>query len=70
MGIVTEHLISIVSKHVTDHGIVVWYDPEGHYSNFAESLKLPGTHIARFKDSFFALRHEIEPFLSGPEPGG
>lgn len=69
MGIVTEHLISVVSKHVTDHGIVVWYDPERHYSNFAESLELPGTHIARFRDSFFELRHEIETLLSGAEVG-
>lgn len=69
MGIVTEHLISLISKEVTNHGVVVWYDSECHYANFAESLELAGTHIARFKDSFFALRREIEPFLSGPEPG-
>jgi hypothetical protein len=66
---VTEHLISLVERQVADYRIVLWYDPERHYAKFVEPLELAGTHIARFTDSFFALRHEIEPFLSGPEPG-
>jgi hypothetical protein len=69
MGAVTEHLIHLLSEEVTDHGIVVWYDPEHHYTRFVQSLELAGTHIAQFTDSFFALRREMEPFLSGPEPG-
>lgn len=69
MGIVKEHLISVISKQTNDRGVVVWYDPEQSYTGFAESLELPGTHIARFTDSFFALRRELEPFLTGEKPG-
>jgi len=29
IGIVTEHLISLVIKQVNDNGLVVWYDPDG-----------------------------------------
>jgi hypothetical protein len=69
MGIVTERLTSLLSKSVSDHGIVVWYDADRDFEKFAESFELHGTHIVRYGNSFFALRHEIEPFLSGPEPG-
>lgn len=67
MGIVTEHLRSLVAKHVSDRGVVVWYDPEQHYTTIVESLTLPQTSIARYADSFFALRHEIEDILNQPE---
>jgi len=69
MAVVTEHLTSLISKAVTDHGVVVWYDTERDFARFAESFDPPGVRIARYTDSFFALRREIEPFLSGPEPG-
>jgi hypothetical protein len=69
MGKVTEYLTSLLAKAVNDHAIVVWYDPDRHYEKFIEPLELTATHVVRFRDSFFVLRHEIEPFLSGPEPG-
>lgn len=69
MGVVKEHLISVISKQVNDYGVVVWYDPERNYARFVETLDLPGTHIARLTDSFFALRREIEQFLKSEEPG-
>jgi len=67
MGIVSEHLISVVAKHVSDRGVVVWYDPERHYASTVESLTIPGTLIAQYTDSFFALRYEIEHLLNQPE---
>jgi hypothetical protein len=30
-GFVTEHRVSLIAKQVEDHGLVVWYDPEGQY---------------------------------------
>lgn len=67
MGIVTEHLISLVARQVSDRGVVVWYDPERHYASVVESLTIPETCIARYTDSFFALRYEIEHLLNQPE---
>src|SRR5437016_5310026 len=69
MGVVKEHLISVISKQVNDYGVVVWYDPEHNYALFVETLDLPGTRIARLTDSFFGLRREIEQFLKSEEPG-
>lgn len=72
MGRVTDHLISLVAKQVRDHGIVVWYDPEGAYAELAQGPGLPGlpdVPLLRFEDSFFELRERLEPFLEfvGPD---
>jgi hypothetical protein len=63
MGRVTDHLVSLIRKQVQDHGVVVWYDPEQSYIDLARALDLPGTTIAVFNRSFFALRDVIEPHL-------
>ena len=45
MGKITEHLLSLVKKQVKDFGIVVWYDPGKSYSNFVQTLDLPGVEV-------------------------
>jgi len=70
MGKVSEHLRGLIEKQVKDHGIVVWYDPEGVYRNFCETLAIPEADIFRWKDSFFRLRHELEGFLEFVEEEG
>ncbi|MBD1944338.1 PglZ domain-containing protein [Coleofasciculus sp. FACHB-712] len=63
MGIVTDYLHNLIAKQVEDHGIVVWYDPECHYTDIVPSLKIPNTTVTSYKDSFFALRHEVNSLL-------
>ena len=69
-GLVTEHLLSLVRKQVEDHGLVVWYDPDGVYSEAVRALELPGTTVLRYEGSFFALRREIDErkLMDGEEP--
>lgn len=59
-GIVTEHLISLIAKQVDDNGIVVWYDPDGTYSEAVDVLDLPETTVLRYDGSFIRLRWEID----------
>ncbi len=68
MGIVTAYLRSMIARQVDDHGLAVWYDPEGHYREAVDHLSIPDTRVVYYEGSFFALRHEIEPLLSGLEP--
>lgn len=68
MGIVSDHLVSLVAKQVAEHRLVVWYDPGAVYRAVADRLNLPGTTVARYVDSFFKLRREIDPLLEGSEP--
>src|SRR4051794_3206461 len=67
-GVVTDHLVGLIVKQVEDHGLVVWYDPEGHYREAVTSLRPSGTRMARYDGSFFRLRHEIDPLLNGLQP--
>ncbi len=65
---VSDYLRSIIKRQVDDKGIVVWYDPEGHYQEFVNSLDLPGTPLEKYDCSFFAMRHRIDHSLSGSDP--
>lgn len=68
MGIVTDYIHNLIVKQVDEHGLVLWYDPEQHYASVIDNLSLPGTSVARYTDSFFALRHEIEPLMGNGKP--
>jgi len=68
MGIVTDHLRNLIARQVNDHGLVLWYDPEGHYRDVVGDLTITNTTVVRYDGSFFALRHEIEPLMEGTEP--
>lgn len=70
MGKVTEELVALITKQVQDHGLVVWYDPEQAYNNVVDQLPLPATTVLRYQDSFFALRHRLEPFLEFVDEAG
>jgi len=70
VGPVSRLLLERIAEQVERHGIVVWYDPEGHYRELAEHLdrELPDTTVALYRGSFFELRHEIDPLLEGEDP--
>ncbi len=68
MAVVTNHLVSLITKQVADYRLVVWYDPDQSYVSVASELELPNTTVARYDDSFFQLRHEIDGLLNDVEP--
>lgn len=63
MGAVSDHLRGLVERQVKDHGLVVWFDPEGHYRHFVDDLSLPETAVEVCGESFFELRRRVEPHL-------
>jgi hypothetical protein len=68
MGIVTDYLANLIARQVDESGLVTWYDPDRHYQTLAQNLVLSNTTIAHYTGSFFALRHQVEPFIGGLEP--
>ena len=70
MGQVTEELVTLITKQIQDHGIVVWYDPEQAYGDVVDQGHLPKITVLRYQDSFFALRHRLEPFLECVDEDG
>ncbi|MEK6799670.1 MAG: PglZ domain-containing protein [Planctomycetota bacterium] len=69
-AIVTDHLVSLITKQVADNGVVVWYDPEGVYAEAVETLDLPDTTVLRYEGSFINLRWRIDQkkLMDGEEP--
>src|SRR6266487_278106 len=68
MGIVSDYLRDLIIRQVNEKGIVVWFDPEGHYRQFTQTLAIPDTTIACYEGSFFALRYRVDAQLEGDIP--
>jgi hypothetical protein len=63
MGPVTEYVTNLITRAVDDSSVVVWFDPEKHYSSMVKSLDLPGIELRRYAGSYFALRHDLDSLL-------
>lgn len=61
------HLAAELAKKVTRHRIVVWDDRERRYTDVARDIVPDGVAFVAYDGSWFALRRQIEPFLSRPE---
>lgn len=68
MGAVTDYLVKRIEAHVQHHGVVVWYDPAGHYAQVVAASPWSDVAVHHYQGSFFLLRHEIEPHLAGEHP--
>lgn len=60
MSIVSGFVRNLIAKQVDDHGLVVWYDPDGAYASTLTELNLPDTKVLLYRDSFVQLRWEID----------
>lgn len=68
MRIVTDYLRNAIARQVAEQRLVLWLDPERHYGELIDQLGLADTIIARYQDSFFALRHTIDKLLATDDP--
>lgn len=74
MGILANHLLSLLNQRLESHAVVVWFDPKSDYAGFARGLARPGQllpgaafHAYDPARGFFALRRDLEPLWSGAE---
>lgn len=63
MGKISDFINTLIEKQISEHGIVVWYDPESEYLQLLKDLKIDNTAILKYEDSFFRLRRAAEPYL-------
>jgi hypothetical protein len=68
MGTVSDYLRDLIIRQVNEKGIVVWFDPEGNYQQFTQTLAIPNTTIACYAGSFFALRYQVNAQMEGETP--
>lgn len=67
MGVIVDELRRLLDRHLTDYGVVLWFDPEQHYERALEDLAIPESKVLRFEGSFYDLRRKAEPLLRGIE---
>ena len=68
MGLASNYLRDLIAKQVEEHGLVVWYDPERHFSDLVVHLALIRTTVAVYDGSFLQLRREIDHLLNDTHP--
>lgn len=66
MSRLREHLKNILARKVDTYGVVVWEDPQREYEGVAEAVCPPDTAFKQWCGSWYRLRREIEPLVSGP----
>jgi hypothetical protein len=68
MGRVSDEVVRLIRRQVDEHGIVLWYDHDRVYEALAQDLKLDGTAVFYFEDSYFALRRAVDEYLEEERP--
>ena len=63
MGIVSAYLTKMIEQQ-RNKGLVIWFDPEGVYREFAEA----NPEIIRYTGSFFELRYRLNDAMDGNAP--
>lgn len=63
MGKLSDRIRQLIARQVKARGLVVWYDPDREYARLAPVLNLAGVEVLSYTDSFFRLRHALEPHL-------
>jgi hypothetical protein len=64
-----DYLAAELAKKLSRHRLVIWDDRDRRYVDVARDLVPPDVAYAEYDGSWFALRRQVEPLLSGPEPG-
>jgi hypothetical protein len=67
MGVIVDELRRLMERRLDESQIVLWFDPDQNYEHAINELRLAGATILRYRDGFYRLRHEAEPFLRQSE---
>jgi hypothetical protein len=70
MSQILDSLRQLLQRQITDHGIVVWYDPDKAYSKAVDRLALDGVTCLKLEDGFFRLREQLESWLEWIDEAG
>ena len=68
MTVMREYLAAELARKLSQKGVVIWNDAEREYSAVAASLCPAEVRFVAFQGSWYALRREVEPLLSGDMP--
>src|ERR1019366_7853476 len=68
MGVILDELRQVLTKHIQDHGLVLWFDPDRNYEAVLDQLQIPGCQLLVYDGSYYALRAAAEALIRNVEP--
>lgn len=63
-GFIKDYIEQLIKKQLDEHGVVVWYDPDGNYREMLQDVNLDAP-IVEYDGSYYDLRFKTEPYFEG-----
>lgn len=63
--LIKNYIERLIAKQIDEHGVVVWYDPEGNYKDLLPNIDLSKCPILKFEGSYYDLRFKAENYFEG-----
>ncbi len=55
---VSDEIITLLEKQIQDYGIIVWYDPERHYTKLIEDLEIENWSYFDYFEHLYTVNHK------------
>jgi len=63
--LIKNYIEQLIKKQVEEHGIVVWYDPDGRYGSMVSEINWTNVPLIKYEDSYYDVRFKVEQYFDG-----
>jgi len=63
--LVKNYIEKLIKKQIEEHGIVVWYDPDGCYRSMINEIDWVDVPLIKYEGSYYDVRFKAEQYFDG-----
>ena len=63
--LVKNYIEKLIKKQIEEHGIVVWYDPDGCYRSTISEINWVNVPLIKYEGSYYDVRFKAEQYFDG-----
>jgi len=63
--LIKNYIEQLIKKQVEEHGIVIWYDPDGCYKSMINEINWVNVPLIKYEDSYYDVRFKVENYFDG-----
>ena len=63
--LVKNYIEQLIKKQIKEHGIVVWYDPDGCYRSMISEINWTNVPLIKYEGSYYGVRFKTEQYFEG-----
>jgi len=67
MDLIKNQLKSLIKRQLKEHGIVIWYDPEGVYKGIMGQSDFINVSVIKYEESYYEVRFKAEGYFNDEE---